>query len=98
MSDSLKLDQPAYGKEVAAAFGCGETSWAASRAAGYKYLYGTKTTLRHYMQWREANPDFRVTPYVKAHSKNGSSPVAGKGHSQRRGDRRGATVRNRDSR
>jgi hypothetical protein len=101
MSESLKLDTPAYGNEVIEAFGQSPTAMTASRAAGYQFLYGTKTTLRHYMQWREANPKFRVTSYVNAHSKPKDDEKNGsfaKGHSQRRRGPRGATVRNRGGR
>jgi hypothetical protein len=98
MSESLKLDTPAYGKEVIAAFGQSTTAMTASRAAGYQFLYGTKTTLRHYMQWREANPKFRVTSYVNAHSKKNGANGSGKGHSQRRRGPRAASVRNRGGR
>lgn len=96
MSDSLKLDSPAYGKEVIAAFGQSETAMTASKAAGYVFEFGTKTTLRHYMKWRKDNPGFRVTSYVNAHSKKNGASV--KGHSQRRRDPRGANARNRGGR
>lgn len=100
MSESLTLDQPAYGNQVIRAYGQSPVAMTASRAAGYRFKFGTMTTLRHYMQWREEHPEFRVTSYVNAHSpkKNGALPGAGKGHSQRRRDHRGATVRNRGGR
>lgn len=91
----IGLDTPANGKEVAKAFGGGETMMTASRAFGYKFKYGTKTTLRHYMAWREAHPDFRTTAYVLAHSKKKLKRVAARGHSQRRGGPRGASARTR---
>ena len=92
---NIGLDTPANGKEVAKAFGGGETMMTASRAAGYQFKYGTKTTLRHYLAWREAHPEFRTTAYVLAHSKKKRKPVAARGHSQRRGGPRGAIARNR---
>jgi hypothetical protein len=33
----------------------------AAKAAGYRFLYGTMTTRRHFLEWLAENPHFRVT-------------------------------------
>ena len=55
----------------------------ASKDWGYVFQYGSMTTLRHYLAWRAANPNFRTTSYVKKHSKTVRERLA-KGDSQRR--------------
>lgn len=81
-------DKPLYGCELAKALGWSAAMITASRAAGYQFQYGSKTTIRHYLKWRAANPDFRITSYVRAHSKQ--VPDA-KGLSQRSRGRQAET-------
>jgi hypothetical protein len=88
-------DTPMYGHEVAGACGWSPAMMTASRAAGYKFLYGTKTTIRHYLTWRSKNPDFKITAYVLAHSKK--KTVRAKGLSQRGRGRPVANAHNLDA-
>ena len=74
---------PAKGCEIARAIGCSPAMITASKKAGYVFQYGSITTVRHYLAWRSANPDFRITSYVKEHSMPVRERLA-KGHSQRR--------------
>jgi hypothetical protein len=74
---------PAKGCEIARAIGCSPAMITASKDAGYVFQYGSITTVRHYLAWRAANPEFRTTSYVKKHSKTVRERIA-KGHSQRR--------------
>jgi hypothetical protein len=90
----IGLDTPALGYEVSrAAFGESAAMMTAARSSGYTFLYGRKTTVRHYRAWRRANPKFTSTAYVAAHSKTVRKRLAaqklareqnGRGHSQRR--------------
>lgn len=96
MSRKIGMTTPAKAREVAVAIGCSPTMITASKAAGYVFQYGRLTTVRHYLAWRAANPDFTVTSYVAQHSKTVRERVA-RGHSQRQRGRRGATAHNHDS-
>lgn len=87
-------DKPMYGYEVSAAFRESPAMMTAAKAWGYVFQYGSKTTLRHYSEWRTANPNFRVTSYVRAHTKKKLSRV--KGLSQKRRGRKAETARNHD--
>lgn len=89
-----RLDKPLYGHEVAKECGWSPAMMTASKAAGYKFLYGSKTTIRHYLQWRSQNPTFKITDYVRAHTKKTPSRV--QGLSQKRRGRKVETARNRD--
>jgi hypothetical protein len=64
-----KDDEPLLnGRQLGRSIGRGATYITAAKAAGYQFLYGTQTTRRHFLEWRAANPHFRVTQYVKEHS------------------------------
>lgn len=65
-----------YGYEVARACRWSPAMMTASKAAGYKFKYGSKTTILHYLEWRFQNPDFKITSYVRAHSSKGLSQQA----------------------
>lgn len=97
-SRKIGLDTPGVGHEISmAAFGESPAMMTAARASGYVFLYGRKTTVRHYRAWRQANPEFSSTSYVAAHSKTVRDRLKkqqrnGKSHSQRRSGRRAATA------
>jgi len=57
------------GKQLGESIGRGVTYVTAAKAAGYRFQYGTMTTRRHFLQWLAENPHFRVTGYVKEHSR-----------------------------
>lgn len=91
----IGADTPAYGYEVAAAFRECAAMFTAAKAAGYRPLYGRKTTLRHYAEWRANHPEFSSTAYVAAHSKTvrqrlQAQQERGRAHSQRPRGRPGA--------
>jgi len=97
----IGLDTPAFGYQVSrAAFNESPAMMTAAVEWGYKFLYGRKTTVRHYRAWRRDNPTFTSTSYVAKHSKTVRERLekqrdghgAGKGHGQRRAGRRGATA------
>lgn len=100
----IGLDTPGVGHEISeAAFGESAAMMTAARAAGYVFLYGRKTTVRHYRAWRVANPKFTSTSYVAAHSKTvrarlKKQQMNGKSHSQRRSGRQAATAHSSDER
>ena len=65
-----KDDEPLLnGKQLARSIGRGVTYVTAAKAAGYRFQYGTMTTRRHFLAWLSENPHFRVTGYVKEHSR-----------------------------
>jgi hypothetical protein len=57
------------GNQLAESIGRGVTYVTAAKAAGYRFQYGTMTTRRHFLAWLAENPHFRVTGYVKKHSR-----------------------------
>jgi hypothetical protein len=57
------------GKRLAESIGRGVTYVTAAKAAGYRFQYGTMTTRRHFLEWLSENPHFRVTGYIKEHSR-----------------------------
>jgi len=57
------------GRQLAKSIGRGVTYITAAKAAGYRFLYGTMTTRHHFLEWLAENPHFRVTGYVKEHSR-----------------------------
>lgn len=54
-------------KSLAAAMGRGPAYVTAMCAAGYAMEFGTRTTLRHALNWLRANPQFRTVEYHLAH-------------------------------
>ena len=57
------------GRQLAVSIGRGVTYVTAAKAAGYRFLYCTMTTRRHFLEWLAENPHFRVTGYIKEHSR-----------------------------
>ena len=56
---------PLIAKELAAALKKSVWYVTAMRAAGYRFLYGTMTTLEHALAWLAENPHFRSTEYAE---------------------------------
>lgn len=93
-NERLGMDEITTGSRVIRACGWSPAVMTASKAGGYVFQYGTRTTKRHYLRWRSRNPKFTSTAYVRAHSKKEKdAPSRGRGHGQRRSARRGADVR-----
>jgi hypothetical protein len=80
----LGMDEIASGARVIRACGWSPAVMTASRSAGYKFKYGTRTTKRHYLSWRAAHPTFTSTAYIVQHSTTVRNRVGARGHSQRR--------------
>lgn len=81
--NGLGMDELVSGSRVIRSCGWSPAIMTASRAAGYVFKYGTRTTKRHYLAWRRLHPDFTSTAYVRAHSKQ-KKRDRGRGHGQRR--------------
>ena len=56
-------------KELAAALHRSVWFVCAMRDAGYRFLYGSATSLQHALAWLAANPSFRSTEYAKRRRK-----------------------------
>lgn len=94
---AVGLDEPASGEAVIRACGWSPVVMTASKAAGYMFKFGTRTTKRHYLEWRAANPQFTVTAYVARHSATvrkrlKDQQLRARAHSQRPPGRRGANA------
>lgn len=96
-SQKLGLDDPATGEAVIRACGWSPTVMTAAKKAGYVFKYGTRTTKRHFLAWRAANPGFTCTSYVASHSKTVRKRLReqqrrARAHSQRRSGHPAATA------
>jgi hypothetical protein len=55
---------PINSKELAAQLRRSAWFVSAMKAGGYRFAFGTLTTLEHALSWMAANPDFRSTEYA----------------------------------